>query len=291
MKFGARLYGTDPSRLVEVAQTIEAIGYESIWRGEHLVIPTDRTEPYPYSVEGTAPFTDSTPILEPLTLFGYLAANTSSVRFATGVCILPLREPYLLARMVTTLDVVSGGRAMLGVGAGWMRGEFEVVGEDFDRRGTLTSELIEALRALWLQDDPAFTGDLVTVGGARFEPKPVSVPHPPIIVGGESSAALRRAARFGDGWYGHAFEVDHIRERVETLRRLRAEAGRDEPFEVTVRVLPDVSIEHVRSLAAVGVDRAVLESGSFDLRDPFDALGAIESFGERIVAKTQEDQQ
>ncbi|HKA14969.1 MAG TPA: LLM class F420-dependent oxidoreductase [Myxococcota bacterium] len=235
MKIGIPLFQLRHAQIARVAARAEALGFESVWVPEHLVLPVRLDTPYPYSEDGRAPFTPDTPILDPLLLLTHIAAATSRIRLGTNIFVLPLRHPIVAARLAMTLDVLSGGRLYLGIGVGWLEQEFRAVGVDFATRGTRTRECVMALRALWTQAEPEFHGRFFDFGPLKFEPKPVQKPHPPILFGGESDAALRRAAALGDGWYGVAHDPVSARKRVEALRALRAEAGRaDAPFEVTV---------------------------------------------------------
>lgn len=284
MKIGSRLYGIEPQALTFMAQRLEALGFESIWRGEHIAIPKGLANDYPYTKTGKPPFSVDTPMLDVFTVMTFLAAKTTRIKFSTGICLLPLREIWTLERCLTSIDVLSGGRLMLGVGAGWLKEEFELVGADFAHRGAITTEMIQALKAMWLNREPEFRGRHITVGGAIVEPKPATRPHPPIFVGGESDAALRRAATHGDGWYGHVVtDPDSIRSTLERLSRWRREAGREHaPFEVSVRVRPDIGIDAVKRLEALGVARVVLEAGTFEDVDARLVLPEVEGFARRF---------
>lgn len=284
MKFGTRLYGADPESLLEKATRAEELGFESLWRGDHLLLPTASRSAYPYATGGSVPFSPDAPVLDVVTLFAFVAAATTRVRLATGVLVLPLRDVVAVARAVQTLDIVSHGRVVVGVGAGWLEEEFTAVGRDFHHRGEILTEGIDVLKALWTEEQPAFAGRHLAVSGVRFEPKPSQRPHPPIIVGGESPAALRRAATQGDGWYGHQPTPAHAAEVVRTLDSLRREAGRAHlPFEVTVRAHPAVSLDDLKGLEQAGVDRVVAEIGSFDRPDGPGDVDAMEAFAVRVL--------
>jgi probable F420-dependent oxidoreductase len=254
MKIGIPLFMLRHTQIAQVAQRAEALGFESVWIPEHLVFPARLETPYPYSEDGRAPFTPDTPILDPLMLLTHIAASTKRIRLGTNIFVLPLRHPIVTARLAMTLDVLSGGRLSLGVGVGWLEEEFRAVGVDFATRGSRTRECVLALRALWTESEPEFHGRFFDFGPLKFEPKPVQKPHPPIIFGGESPNALRRAAALGDGWYGVAHDPVTARARVEELRALRR--GNGEPFEVTVghRGGP-LDADVLRRYADAGVDR------------------------------------
>ncbi len=284
MLFGVRIYGTDPDGLVAMARRAEELGYDSVWRGEHWVIPRQFDGAYPYTKDGRPPFAIDTPILDNFSLMAFLAAHTKTIKFSPGICLLPLHNIYMLARAVTTIDRMSKGRFMLGVGVGWMKEEFDILGADFHNRGRITSEMILALKALWTEREPHFHGKFISVGNTFFEPKPVAKPHPPIFVGGESEAALNRAATLGDGWYGHASEVDHFKKQIAFMRSARMEAGRaHDPFQITVRIKPGATLDQARELEDLGVTRIVLEAGRLDMQDARASLADFEQFADQVV--------
>jgi probable F420-dependent oxidoreductase len=285
VKFGTRLYGIEPDAVVAKAVHAEELGFESLWRGDHLLLPDRVSSTYPHAAGGAAPFSPSAPLLDVLTLLAYVAHATTTIRLGTGIFVLPLRDPVAVARSVQTLDILSGGRAMLGVGVGWLAEEFELVGKDFRTRGSVTNEAIAVLKTLWTDPAPAFEGRHFRLAGARFEPKPVQRPHPPILAGGESEAALRRAASLCDGWYGHRPAPEEAAAVVARLRALREEHGRaDAPFEVTIRVRPTVSRDDVRRFEEAGVDRVVAEIGALeDVRALEEDVELMERFAERVI--------
>jgi probable F420-dependent oxidoreductase len=259
MKIGISLFRLRPEQLAPVARRADGLGFESVWVAEHLVFPTRFTSRYPYAADGVPPIRPDSPLLDPLVVLTHVAAATRTIRLGTNVYLLPLRHPIATARMATTLDVLSGGRLTLGVGVGWLAEEFEAAGVDFATRAGRTRECVRALRALWTEDEPAFQGRHVAFGPVRFEPKPVQRPHPPIVFGGESEAALRRAAALGDGWYGVGHTPETAAARVETLRARLAEAGRETaPFEYTVSIgVPEPTRADLARFADAGVDRVV----------------------------------
>jgi probable F420-dependent oxidoreductase len=288
MKFGARFYGFEPSVLIAKAQLAEELGYESIWRGDHLILPVGMESSYPYSTPPGPPFDVDTPLLDVLVTLGFLAAATSTIRLATGVYILPLRDVYATARAVQTVDVLSQGRVIFGVGVGWLREEFEVVGRPFAERGSATDEGVEVLKRLWCDPEPSFEGRHYHLPPVRFEPKPVQRPHPPIVFGGESPAALERVARSGDGWYGHRQSPAEVEPIIARLDELRAVHGRDGlPFEVTIRVTEDVDLADIDRFADLGVARLVLECGSFADTEGRADLDLLDRFADRVVSRWQ----
>jgi probable F420-dependent oxidoreductase len=259
MKVGIPLFLLRPTQLVPIARLAEDLGFESVWVPEHLVFPTAFESRYPYTADGVPPVQPATPLLDPLLILAQVAGATSRIRLGTNIYILPLRHPLVVARLVTTLDVLSGGRVSLGVGAGWLAEEFDAVGIDFRERGARTREAIRALRTLWLADEPVHRGRHFSFGPVKFEPKPVQKPYPPILLGGESEAALKRAAALGDGWYGVGHDPGSAAAQVARLRALLADAGRSgEPFEVTVSGGGGrLDADALRRYADAGVDRIV----------------------------------
>ncbi|MFM7143775.1 MAG: LLM class F420-dependent oxidoreductase [Alphaproteobacteria bacterium] len=260
MKVGIPLFMLRHEQLVPIAEAAEQAGLESVWMPEHLVFPAVVRSRYPYAEDGAPPsIRPETPLLDPLIVLAQVAARTSRLRIGTNVYVLPLRHPIAVARMATTLDVLSGGRFSFGVGAGWLEEEFEAVGADFARRGALVRESVRAMKALWTEEVPEFRGKTWSFGPLRFEPKPVQKPHPPILVGCESEAALRRAAAIGDGWYGVRHSPQSAGEVVARLRAHLAEAGRaDLPFEFTVSTsAATLDRDSLRRFEDAGVDRVV----------------------------------
>jgi probable F420-dependent oxidoreductase len=245
--------------MATVAARAEALGFESVWVPEHLVFPTRFASRYPYSADGVPPVTVDMPLLDPLLILAHLAAVTSRIRLGTNIYVLPLRHPIATARLAVTLDVLSCGRFSLGIGVGWLAEEFRAVGVDFETRGGRTREAVRVMKALFTEPEPAFRGRYFAFDPVRFEPKPVQKPHPPFIFGGETDAALRRAAALGDGWYGVGHTPETAAAQVDTLRRHLTDAGRaGVPFEYTVSHGGAIDRATVRRYADVGVDRVVV---------------------------------
>jgi len=259
VKIGIPLFRLRPTQVAAVAKHAEDLGFESVWVPEHLVLPTHFESPYPYSADGSPPIEPGTAHLDPLITLTHIAAATSRIRLGTNIFLLPLRHPLVSARMLMSLDVFSDGRLSLGIGVGWLEEEFRAADVDFRTRGTRTRECVLALKALWTQAEPEFHGRFFDFGPLKFEPKPVQKPHPPILFGGESEVALRRAAALGDGWFGVAHDPKSATRCVEALRALRAEAGRqDEDFEITVgHAGGALDAAVLRDYSEAGVDRIV----------------------------------
>ena len=259
VKVGVPLFFVRAEHMATVAVRAEALGFESVWVPEHLVFPPRFTSRYPYSADGVPPVTVDMPLLDPLLILANLAAVTSRIRLGTNVYVLPLRHPLVTARLVVTLDVLSRGRFSLGIGAGWLAEEFGAVGIDFDTRGGRTREAVRVMKTLFAEAEPEFRGRYFSFEAVRFEPKPVQKPHPPFIFGGESEAALRRAAALGDGWYGVGHTPETAAVQVEKLRTLLRDAGRAAaPFEYTVSHAGAIDRATVERYADAGIDRVVV---------------------------------
>lgn len=225
MKFGVTLPTTsdlgDPGAFGALAQAAEGLGFDSVWVPDHIIIPAHPPAGYPYGKFHLES------ILESTTMLGTLVGATERISVGTNVLVLPLRDPLVLARQAATLDYVSGGRLILGIGVGWMREEFEALGVDFDTRGVMTDEYIDVLRACWAADPVRFDGAFVEFDDLRFLPLPTTPGGPPIYVGGHSPPALRRVGRQGDGWNAWRLTFDEISEAWEQIAAVAAETGRD----------------------------------------------------------------
>lgn len=256
MKFGIALGALHPGFFLEATLEAERLGYESVWLPEHLVFPLEMAgSPFPGADHPPVP--PSTPVFDAFAYLSFLAGRTRRVRLGTHVYLLGLRHPFVAARSLQTLDVVSEGRAELGIGAGWLREEWIAAGLDPATRGRRLDEALAVCRRLWTEDQVSHEGEFYRFGPVAFEPKPVQRPHPPILVGGESPAALRRAARDGDGWLGLDHDAVSARAQVARLAALRREVGREhEPFEIVVGASPE-SRDEVRRLEDAGVTRVI----------------------------------
>jgi probable F420-dependent oxidoreductase len=257
MKLG--LYGinlglcADPEVAASVARAAEDAGFESVWTAEHVVLPDPQVPPSPVPAD--------TPFLDPAVALAHVAAHTRTIRLATGIIILPQRNPVVLAKEMASVDVLSGGRLIFGIGAGYLQPEFEAIGAPFEDRGARTDEYIEAIRALWTQPAPRFEGRFVSFGGINAQPRPVQKPHPPIVIGGASPPALRRTVRQGNGWYGFALDLDATASCVAGLREAQRRVERPaELGALEISVTPSVPVDPdtVRRFQDLGVERLVL---------------------------------
>ncbi|MFC5181075.1 TIGR03619 family F420-dependent LLM class oxidoreductase [Actinomadura harenae] len=278
MKFGIPLGLVHPAAWKDLAVTADHAGFESVWLAEHLVFATDlSTATYPGTDEpGINP---ATPLYDAPAYLCALAALTSRVRLGTAVYLYALRHPFTAARAFATLDQISNGRAIAGVGAGWYEGEWLAAGLDFASRGRRLDEAIAVSRRLWTEPAVEHRGEFYAFPEVAFEPKPVQ-PRLPVLAGGESRAALRRAATLCDGWISMPQTPDRIRPRIELLRELREEAGRGgEPFEITAHAYALEDPAEVDEWAALGVDRLIVRPW----RRSRDAVEAVAAFAETFA--------
>jgi probable F420-dependent oxidoreductase len=257
VRFGIALARLHPDVHLEAAVEAERLGFESVWMSEHLVFPIEMSGS-PHPGQDSPPVPPTTPVYDAFATLAFLAAKTSRVRLGTNVYLLGLRHPFVAARAVATLDRLSGGRAEVGIGAGWLREEWSAAGLDPRTRGRRLDEALAVCKRLWSEPVVEHHGEFFDFPAVAFEPKPVQKPWPPIHVGGESEAALRRAVRSADGWYGLGHAPAAAAARVARLRELRREAGRErERFEVTLSA-SSVSPDDVRRFEHAGVDRLVV---------------------------------
>jgi len=258
MKFGLRYCNTgryvDPAKAVDLLQAGEEAGFESAWTVEHTVVPAGYESSYPYSTDGRmAGGKNDIPLPDPLIWMAYAAAVTKTIKLGTGILILPQHSPVITAKQIATLDYMSGGRILLGIGVGWLREEFEAIGVPFDDRGRRTDEYVAVMRELWSSDEPTFQGEFVQFKGAYCRPQPTNKTVP-IVVGGHSKAAARRAGRLGDGFFPAR---GASKELIDLVRRTAEEHGRDpDAIEITTSLPDDLST--IPDLAKIGVSRLLV---------------------------------
>ncbi len=278
--------GQRPEFLRALAEAAEQVGAASLWAPEHVVLVDSYASRYPYSEDGQLPLDPSAGgMAEPFTVLSYLAAVTATVRLGTGICLVPQRNPVYTAKMVAGLDVLSRGRVDFGVGIGWLAEEFAAVGAPFARRAQRTRAYLEIMRRLWTQPLASYESDLYTLPPVRFEPKPVQQPHPPIIFGGESDAALRRVADVGQGWFGWNVTPEVTGERLAVLDRLLAARGRrrqDVSITVSPYTQPTRDLDAMKRYRDAGVQQVVLLLPLTD--SPEQVRAAVEWLGNAIIA-------
>ena len=286
MKFGIMYANAGPfgipDQLEDLARTAEEVGFESIWTVEHVVVPVDYKSKYPYSETGRMPGPENMPIADPIVPLAFVAAVTKTLRLGTGVVILPQRHPAYVAKEMATLDVLSGGRALLGVGIGWLQEEFDSLGIPFQERAPRTNEAIRAIRSLWQETPEAFNGKFYKWGAVESNPKPVQKPGVPIIVGGHAEGAARRAARYGDGFFPARGDFETLKKLLVVLRDECQKIGRD-PAQIelsTGAFFPD--LDTVRRYQDLGIARLVIAPPGFDK----DAVRqGLHDFAERVIAR------
>jgi probable F420-dependent oxidoreductase len=267
--------GARPDVIRSVAAQAEVAGFATLWSGEHVVMLDRADTPYPYSADGRIAVPSSADWLDPWATLTFAAAATAEIHLATGVLLLPEHNPLIVAKQAASLDVLSAGRLRLGVGIGWSRGEFETLGVPFAGRSLRTREYVEAMRVLWRDDPSSYEGRFVRFDRVRSYPKPLQG-HIPVLLGGNSDAALARVAQYGDGWYGFNLASDELSSRLDVLRSACREAGRDARDLAVAVSLKDGHPDHVRDLVALGIDELVLvDSPPADARAASDWVSAL----------------
>ena len=265
--------GSEAEGLAEVARLAESSGFESLWASEHVVVPERVTSRYPFNAEGKLHNNPAAPRPNPLLWLAFAAAATSRIRLGTCVLLLPLRNPVLLAKETATLDRLSGGRLILGIGIGWMREEFDILGSDWSDRGRRTEEYIAVLRTLWQPGPRSFRGATVSFDDVYCSPAPVREGIP-IVVSGTSDAAARRAGRLGDGYFPMAVTPERLRELIGIARTEAERAGRSpDQLEVTYLGPPDSA--EIDAASAAGVDRYIVMDRTADFAREPDRLIAL----------------
>jgi probable F420-dependent oxidoreductase len=286
MKFGLMFANAGPFSYPEsfenLVRTAEEVGIESIWSVEHVVVPVGYNSVYPYSPDGKMPGPESVPIPDPIVPLAYAAAITKNLRLGTGVVILPQRHPLYVAKQMATVDVLSHGRAMLGVGIGWLEEEFDALGIPFKERAKRTEESIKAIRSLWKDEPQPFDGQFYKWKAVESNPKPVQRGGVPIIVGGHAKGAARRAARCGDGFFPGRGDVDSLQSLFAEMRDECAKIGRN-PNEIELTAgTPVTDLDSVRQYAEMGVSRMIIAPPAFD---PDGVKKGLHEFANNVIAK------
>jgi len=263
--------GIQPDTLARRARLAEEAGFESLWVGDHIALP--------------AQFDGEQPRLEVVAAVSYLAAVTTRIRLGFGVIVLPQRQPVLLARQLSSIDTLAKGRLSVGIGVGYVEPELQALGVSLADRGARTDEYLAAMRVLWTDEAPSFSGRFVSFSGVFQRPYPVQRPHPPIVVGGHSAAAHRRALLAGNGWYGVYLSVEETAEQLARLRAAAAECDRPAELgdlEITVTPPGPVDLDTALRYADLGVHRLVIQS---DRSDGSNIDQLIEQAGETLVGR------
>jgi probable F420-dependent oxidoreductase len=272
---------TSPDDLARIARAAEQAGLESLWTGEHVVLPDPQVPP--------SPLPPDVPILDPVVALTFMAAHTTRIRLGTGIIILPQRNPLVLAKELASLDVLSKGRLVFGIGIGYLRPEFDALNVPFDHKGARTEEFLNAMLAIWTMEKPEFRGRFFSFGGVRAEPRPAQRPHPEVVFGGHTPDAFRRAARLARGWYGWGIDLDRTRACLDGLRAACRDAGRRfEDLEISVTPAPEgerplLDRDAARRFADLGVHRLIVFSPR--ARDAAAVLDVVARAERELVGK------
>ncbi len=285
MKFGlafASSIGIEGADALEICRRAESVGFESVWGGEHVIMPTSIESPYPYTADGKIPAQPDTPIPDPLIWLAFVAAAAPTLRLGTCILIVPQRNPLVLAKEIATLDRLTGGRVELGIGVGWMREEFDALGVEWEHRGARNDEYIAAMRALWAGPHAEFHGEFIDFAPVTCSPRPVQSSIP-ILVGGDTPAAIRRAVRIADGYFPGEGNAERLGALIGDLRRSAERAGRD-PATIEINAMFGAQmsdpIAGAAQLRAIGVHRAMVPA--FFFAGP-GGLDRLSEFGERVI--------
>ena len=285
MKIGLIPVNVGPSsaeQVVGIAQKAEQVGLESVWTFEHAIVPVDYQSKYPYSADGKMGVTPETNFIDPLIALTLVAAHTQNLRLGTGVNILPQVSPLMLAKQSASLDLVSGGRFMLGVGIGWLKEEFEAMGTPFERRGARFDDYVQAMRKVWSEDVVEHQSDFVNFTGFKSYPLPVQDPFP-VIIGGTKGKAFERIAKYGQGWFAPTPQADQLKDQMQSLAEACAAEGRDpSTVEVTCMWVPAMGLDSIKQFEDLGVARLVAPIMALGEPNPMDGLDKL---GNEIVAK------
>jgi probable F420-dependent oxidoreductase len=279
VKFGVALGALNPRVHEEATVVAEGLGFESVWLPEHLVF-TRAMSRSPHPGEDHPPVPPDTPIYDAFAYLAFLAARTDRLRLGTHVFNVGLRHPFTVARGVQTVDLLSNGRFEFGIGASWLEEEWRATQLDFATRGRRVDEAIEVCKRLWTEETVTHHGEFFSFDEVVFEPKPVQQPRPPILVGGESKAALRRAARLGDGWLGMGHTFESAAMQIATLRGLLAEHGRPGPEDPDYQIVLGGAVESradVQRWEELGVTRMIVSPW----RRSSEAIEGLRRFAQR----------
>ena len=308
MQYGAMIpnlgAAVDPIEIAALTRQVEAeAGYDTLMVSDHVVMPTSLTSRYPYNSSGIPTFNAEHDILEPFTLLAFLAGITQRVRLGISVQVLPYRHPVLNTKMITTLDVLSQGRIIVGAGVGWMEEEFQATGGDYANRGSVTDEHIQLFKLLCTEEEPVFHGQHYHLEGFKMKPKPIQKPHPPIWVGGTTGPGKRRAAAVAQGWHAVGVSPEGIRKhRADLVGYLAAQGRNIDDFTISLRTsleftkdplpegrtpctgTPQQIIDDVKRYQEVGLDHMSVGPRTTDFQE---AMEYIERFASEVIPKTE----
>jgi len=285
MKFGlafASSVAIDGSSALEICRTADAAGFESLWGGEHVVLPSNIDSKYPYTADGKIPAEPDTPIPDPLIWLAFASAAAPRMRLGTCILIVPQRNPLVLAKELATLDQLSGGRVELGLGVGWLKEEFDALGVPWERRGARNDEYVAAMRELWKGPHASFRGEFVNFDPVTCSPRPVHGSIP-IVVGGDTEAAIQRVVRLADGYFPGATDPERLGSLIRQVREAAERAGRD-PASIEINAMFGQQmadpIAGVEQLAVLGVGRIMVPAFVFGGPGGLDRLA---DFGDRVI--------
>ena len=291
MKIGLQLYlggeAASPEFLDRVAPAIEERGFHEIWLAEHIILPPDISPPYPYSADGSFPYDPSLIPLDPFTALTSIAAKTDRIRLATGISVLPQRNPIFTAKQVAEIDLLSRGRFDYGIGAGWCLEEIEILGTPSARRGARTDDYVRAMQQIWTQDVVEYDGEFVTIPPSYCNPKPLQKPHPPLYFGGISKAAMRRVARLGQGWLAVGMDANDFAAAQTQLREI-CDAEDRLIDEISVAVGPPsgkADLALIEAYRDAGAEQVILALTGRNI-DRF--LSRLDDLAEHVVGPAQQ---
>jgi probable F420-dependent oxidoreductase len=285
MKFGlipVNIGIDNAQQMIGAAQLAESVGFESVWTFEHVIVPVDYKSKYPYSPTGKMGAAPETNFFDPLIALTAVASHTQKLRLGTGVNILSQTNPLLLAKQVATLDRISNGRFMLGVGIGWLQEEFVAMGTPFERRGARFDDYVAAMRKVWSGEVVEHDSDFLNWHGFKSYPLPVQKPLP-VIIGGAKGKIFERIAKHGDGWFAPIGDPAELGQALTELKAVCKKVGRNySELEITTMFPPQAGTDALKRLAELGVARVT----AFVTAGAADPVGAIKRFGEEVIAKT-----
>lgn len=282
LAFGSSV-GVEGEAAIDLCRRAEAAGFESVWGGEHVILPTKFDSKYPYTPDGKIPAEPETPIPDPLIWLAYVAAAAPTLRLGTCILIVPQRNPVILAKELATLDRLTGGRVELGLGVGWLKEEFDALGVDWARRGARNDEYVEAMRKLWAGPHAEYHGEFVDFPPVTCSPRPVKGDIP-VLVGGDSDAAIRRAVKIADGFFPGEGDAKQLAALITRLRQAAETADRDpDSIEINAMFAAQIAdpIAGVEQMKALGVGRIMVPAFFFAGPDGMDRLS---EFGDKVVA-------
>jgi probable F420-dependent oxidoreductase len=257
----------------EIAKKVEELSFESLWTFEHVMVPVSYESTYPYSSKGKMPITPETPMIDPLISLAFVAGQTTNLRLGTGVNILSQANPLYAAKQVASLDMLSNGRFLFGIGIGWLREEFDAVGVPFERRGARFEDYIAAMKKVWSGEVVEHQSDFLSWTNFKSYPLPARKPHPPLIFGGTSAKAMERIARLADGWFAPSTNLEALKPMLEQLFGLCEKHGRDpKTLEITAMWNPLKEIDNIPAYEQLGVHRLVNSWMGLGEADPIKGL-------------------